>query len=139
MITRNNSVSNVSYIQNETMKQKQKCETRLGTNYETECAKHIYEGSRLQTRKNAIDIKALAQRVLEGRERKKNETDTETKLETRIKIDETSLKRINKEDILYQFEERISIMVFDGKMNETEATNQAFLEIIKNNFYIPYE
>lgn len=120
MITQNKTVSNVSYIQNETMKQKQKYETQLETNCETG--------------KNAIDIKALAIRVLKQKESNKSETQRETKLETRTKIDETSLKPINKGDLLYIFEERISIMVFDGRLSEVEATNEAFLEFLKNNF-----
>ena len=121
MITRNNSVSNVSYIQNETMKQKQKYETQLETNCETG--------------KNAIDIKALAIRVLEKSRQSKCETQIETNCETSTKNNETDVKQtLNIEDLLYIFEERISIMVFDGKMNESEATNKTFLEIIKNNF-----
>ena len=137
MITQNKTVSNVSYIQNETMKQKQKCETVRETNCETG--------------KNAIDIKALAIRVLERSRQSTNETQLETKLETRTKIYETegsaskfknninpsqtSVKqKLNIEDLLYIFEERISIMVFDGRLSEVEATNKAFFEIIKNNF-----
>jgi len=133
MITQNKTVSNVSYIQNETMKQKQKYETVR----ETSC----------ETRKSTIDIKALAIRVLERSRQNTNET----KLETRTKIYETedsaskfknninpsqtSVKqKLNIEDLLYIFEERISIMVFDGRLSETEATNKAFFEIIKNNF-----
>ena len=115
------NVLNVSYIQSETMKQNKKYETRLETNCETG--------------KNAIDIKALATSFLEGIERKQNETVRETKLETRTKTNETQLKqRQATEDILYELEERIAIMMFDGGLSETEATNQAFLEFLKNNF-----
>jgi|GEM_PF-6385463 len=144
MITQNKTVSNVSYIQNETMKQKQKYETVR----ETSC----------ETRKSTIDIKALAIRVLERSRQITNETQLEptvgvsqTKLETRTKIYETegsaskfknninpsqtSVKqKLNIEDLLYIFEERISIMVFDGRLSEAEAINKAFFEIIKNNF-----
>lgn len=121
MITQNKTVSNVSYIQNETMKQKKKCETVRETNCETG--------------KNAIDIKSLAIRVLEGIERKQNETVRETNCETSTKNNETDVKqKLNIEDLLYIFEERISIMVFDGRLSESEATNKTFLEIIKNNF-----
>ena len=121
MITQNKTVSNVSYIQSETMKQKQKYETTSETKYET--------------RKNAIDIKALAIRVLEQSKGKQCETVCATKLETEIKSSETQLKqKLNIEDLLYIFEERVAIMMFDGKMNETEATNQAFLEFLENNF-----
>ena len=121
MITQNKTVSNVSYIQNETMKQKQKYETVRETNCETG--------------KNAIDIKALAIKVLKQKESNKSETQRETNCETSIKTSETQLKqRQEKEDLLYQFEERISIMVFDGKIDESEATNEAFLEFLKNNF-----
>lgn len=49
MITHNKTVSNVSYTQTETMKQKPKYETTIETNCET--------------RNNTIDIKALAIRV----------------------------------------------------------------------------
>ena len=115
------NVSNVLYIQSETMKQSKKYETTTETNCET--------------RKNAIDIKALATRFLEGRERKQNETVRETKLETRTKTNETPPKqKLNIEDMFYQFEERVAIMMFDGGLSETEATNQAFLEFLKNNF-----
>ena len=115
------SVSNVSYIDNETMKQSKKYETTSETKYET--------------RKNAIDIKALAIRFLEGREQKQTETVRETNCETRTKTNETPPKqKLNIEDMFYQFEERVAIMMFDGGLSETEATNQAFLEFLKNNF-----
>ena len=122
------NVSNVSYIQSETMKQNNKNETHIETKNET--------------RKNAIDIKALAIRFLEGRERKQNETVREptvgisqTNCETEIKSSETQPKqKLNIEALLYQFEERIAIMMFDGGLYETEATNQAFLKFLKNNF-----
>ncbi len=128
MITQNKTVSNVSYIQSETMKQSKKYETTTETNCET--------------RKNAIDIKALAIRVLKKKESNKSETVREptvgvsqTKLETRTKTNETPPKqKLNIEDMFYQFEERVAIMMFDGGLSETEATNQAFLEFLKNNF-----
>ena len=111
------SVSNVSYIDNETMKHSKNNATQLETKCET------------------VDIKALALQVVQRKGHNKNETVRETQCETEIKISETPIKQKHKiEDLLYQFEERISIMVFDGKVNEMEATNQAFLEIIKNNF-----
>ena len=122
------NVSNVLYIQSETMKQSKKYETTTETNCET--------------RKNTIDIKALATRFLEGRERKQNKTVREptvgvsqTNCETHTKLSETPLKqKLNIEDMFYQFEERVAIMMFDGGLSETEATNQAFLEFLKNNF-----
>lgn len=109
------NVSNVLYIQSK----------KYETTTETNC----------ETRKNTIDIKALATRFLEGRERKQNKTVREANCETHTKLSETPLKqKLNIEDMFYQFEERVAIMMFDGGLSETEATNQAFLEFLKNNF-----
>ncbi|MFT4967910.1 MAG: hypothetical protein ACI9CD_000926, partial [Candidatus Deianiraeaceae bacterium] len=66
----------------------------------------------------------------------KNGTHCETHCETEAKISETPIKqRYNIEDILYEFEERVAIMMFDGGLSETKATNKTFLEISKNFFF----
>ena len=77
--------------------------------------------TKYETRKNAIDIKALAIRVLEQSKGKQGETVREptvgisqTNCETEIKSSETQPKqKLNIEALLYQFEERIAIMMFD--------------------------
>lgn len=102
----------------------------------TETVKQNYNNRNITRNKGETrDLKSLALSVLS---RKTNETNPETKMKQDDKIFETDLRTKNQivsidiENLFYQFEERIAICQFDGKVKQEEAEKIAFVEVLND-------